>query len=293
MRERPVIDFATALDALDESASTSSPQPGRHELERLLAGELSAERTAVVQQHVDADPALQAKLQDLRAERDAFATKVPFSRFEARLQDELEPAPTSTSFIEKLRAFLFSPGGMGSFAAVGAAALLFTLMPVDDGAGPNRSKGGDSRIAFFVKSDKGARLGTDGEQLREGQQVQFALRDDIRAKSVVVVGIDGRGSVSTFVAQTLETTSKGAAATTTPPKKQRLLPESIILDDAVGAERFFVVYSNLDATAAEAVVTAAAKQLVADKADLKAVTRLDVDAVSQSSVHIVKVSSAP
>ena len=290
MSERPVIDFATAVDALDDDAAERLP--GRHELERLLAGELSEERAAEVQKCVDDNPALQAKLQDLRAEHDAFSTQIPFGRFEARLQDELQPATSSTSFFDKLRNFFLSPGGMGSFAAVGAAALLFTLMPVD-GAGPNRTKGGDSRISFFVKSDQGARLGTDGEQLREGQQVQFALRDDIRAKSVVVVGIDGRGSVSTFVAQTLETTSKGAAATPATPNKQRLLPESIILDDAVGAERFFVVYSNLDAAAAERAVTNAAKRLVTDKADLKAITRLDVDAVSQSSVHIVKVSSTP
>ena len=76
------------------------------------------------------------------------------------------------------------------------------------------------------------------------------------------------------------------------PERARLLELSLVLDDAVGAERFFVVYGTGDVEALRTRAEAAARVLATNRGDLKADARLPLNEreTEQSSVHILKVA---
>ena len=138
-----------------------------------------------------------------------------------------------------------------------------------------------------MQEETGARLGHDGEKLRPGERIQFALRDHAEASSVVLAGIDSSGALTIYDARSLHTGQlKGPA----PQKNSRLLDQSIVLDEVTGPERFFVIYGDAPKNDLEKSVRDAAKRLIASKADLQKTTRLDLDAVAQSSVFIMKVT---
>lgn len=256
----------------------AEPAVSGFELLRYLEGELSAERRAAIDALLAQDPALKARhdalVAERRAEAGALALDVPLPRFleqtEARARSPL------SALLARIRL----PMGFGALAATAAAVFFMVRTPVEpayDGL-----KGG-ARIGFFVKGDSDARPGTAGEALHEGDRIQFAVRDDADKDVMVIVGVDGRGQVSTYAAEPLAgERSKGA--------EPRLLPSSIVLDDSTGAERFFVVYADGALEDVQREVEAAARKLVG--ADLRTENRLPLDArFAQSSVHIVKTAA--
>lgn len=138
------------------------------------------------------------------------------------------------------------------------------LMGSPENPGGDRASEGLS-LGFYFESDDGKTMGASGQKLREGDSIQFwyDLPVDL---PVVMVGIDGRGSVTTYL----------------PGRDDKDL--TIELDDAVGVERFFLC-------AGEGVgvdkVTSAARALVKSGANLKQIDRLPL-ACEQASVWIVK-----
>jgi hypothetical protein len=171
-------------------------------------------------------------------------------------------------------------------AAMAATVLLVVLVPRgDDDA--IRTKGGQQQpqIAFFVKEDGGARLGSPGEALASGDQIQLAVRD-VDAPALVVLGVDRAGYVSIYEKAASRSTAKGGAGL-------RPLSSALILDDVTGAERFFVVYGDdvetLEAEARRAAV-ALASEVRRGRVDLARVERLALESDRpQASVHIMKV----
>lgn len=258
--------------------------PSGFELRRFVAGELSAERRAELARLMDADAALKARVDALaaeqRAEDAAFALEVPLPRF----LDEVEAKVVRRSPFAWLRA-LRLPGTLGALAAAAAAVVLFVRAPDDELAG-TRTKGG-ARVGFFVKDDGGAHAGRAGEELTAGDRIQFAVKDDAGMRAMVLVGVDGRGVVTLYAAESVQGRVKGE-------EKTRLLPASVVLDEATGAERFFVVYGPDDLTTLRAQVEAAAQQLASSGSDLARTERLPLpESHVQSSVHIVKIAPAP
>jgi anti-sigma factor RsiW len=278
-----VIDF----EAAQEGRKVSS-----FELARYHAGELTTERAAEIEAALASDEALRAELEELKADEAAFKTSMPFSRFaadhEARLASRSPLAAAQQWFSEHLWQTV------GGFAAATAAAIMLVFAPPaeftrdSDPTSGIRLKGA-ARIGFFVQSDDGARWGADGEQLRQGDRIQFAVRDPQTARAMVIVGIDGRGAVSTYAsAPVVSGTVKGAT-----DEAARLIDRSLVLDDSLGAERFFVVYGDGDVEALRAQAERAAKELVDSGADLVTAEQLPLTRqdVQQSSVHIVKASA--
>lgn len=275
------------------------------ELERYHAGELSAERRQEIEALLAGDADLAAELDELRARDAAFRAHMPFERFIADHDARRE----ATSGVARVRGFFralrWQLGGGVVVAAAAAALALAVLVPGNDPdvdgtfpppfetSGETRLKGGGARIGFFVKGDEGARWGSDGEELRAGDRIQLAVQDPAGARSMVIVGIDGRGQVSTYVARRLPTGTPKGERDAAP----RLLDQSLVLDDAVGAERFFVLYSDeTDVEALERAALDAARELSArvtsGAGDLRSAERLplSLDDVAQGSVHIVKVA---
>ena len=262
----------------------AEPGPSGFELLRFVAGELSAERRGEIERLLAADPALKARVDalaaDERAAQAAFALEVPLPRF----LDELEKKAARRSPFAWLRSLRLT-GSLGALAAAAAAIVLFVRTPDDELAG-TRTKGG-ARVGFFVKDDGGAHAGKAGEELTAGDRIQFAVRDDADMRAMVLVGVDGKGVVTVYAAERVQGRVKGEERT-------RLLPASVVLDEATGAERFFVVYGTEDLDALRAEVEAAAHQLASSGSDLARTERLPLpDTHVQSSVHIVKIAPAP
>lgn len=256
-----------------------------HELRRYHAGELGDDRRSEIAALLDEDAQLKAELDALEAEDRAFRATMPFERFVAdhaarrAQQDALAPLK---SFVARFR---WQAGGL--LVATTAALLLVVVLPRGEPERPWDGLKGGARIGFFVREAEGARVGVDGEELRPGDQIQFAVRDDEESASMVLLGVDGRGNVTTYVAAKLPSrgNEKGAEQA-----KPRLLEQSLVLDDAVGAERFFVVYGKEEPAALKAAVEAAARELLEGNADLVRAGRLPLDEDHpQSSVHVVKV----
>jgi hypothetical protein len=274
-------------DLSDDAAADDSARVSRFDVERLACGELCGEEAARVQRAVDRDPALQAFLQELRADDAAFLLQQPPAAFMARLA-AATPAPTMTPWARAAAFF----GGLRLQLAAGAmaAAVLVAVVVLPgtgDDDGPIRGKGGERQpaLSFFVKEDGGARLGSAGETLKAGDQIQLAVKDaDPRA--LVVIGVDSAGVVSVYASEETTTVPKGQTG-------PRPLPAALVLDDVMGAERFFVVYGD-DLAALERAARGAAARLADDvksgRADLTMTTRLAVDdALPQASIHILKV----
>ena len=253
----------------------------RFDVERYHCGELAADRRAVVAAAIARDPALTAFLDELVAADAAFVIEHPVASMLAK-----QPTPSLWSRVSSSLAMLRVPALASAVAAV-ALVVVVVNRPVDgDDVVGHRTKGGHQpAVGFFVKSGDGARVGTAGEALQAGDQIQLAVTDADK-RALVVVGIDGSGAVSVYATETITTQSKGHDG-------PRVLPASLILDDTAGAERFFVVYGD-DLESTERAVRAAAERLgkavAAHDKDLADVDTLDLDAaLPQSSVHILKV----
>ncbi len=136
--------------------------------------------------------------------------------------------------------------------------------------GSPKNPGGDNahqglNLGFYLKSDDGKTMGASGQKLKEGDSIQFWYELPVDLP-VVMVGIDGRGSVTTYL----------------PSRDGKDL--TIELDDAVGVERFFLCVGEgvgIDK------VFGAAKALVKSGANLKKIDRLPLTC-EQASVWIIK-----
>lgn len=253
------------------------------ELARYEAGELSSEERSAIEAALAAEPALQAELDEMRAEKAAFAAQMPFARFEA---DHAARRSRSlfARFTDAVQG-LMSGSLFPAAGALGACALLLVVVAkTQDAPSTTRTKGGDSEIAYFIKEGDNARLGRDGETLFAGDRIQFAVVDDAKAQSMVIVGIDGTGTVTVYAKDDLNR-EKGSAGSVREP---RVLSRSIILDEAVGPERFFVLYDDQPAEQLLARAKKSAEVLVKSGGDLSRHARLPLHVRSQSSVHIVK-----
>lgn len=294
------------LDRDDDDGTVS-----RHELVRFLAGELSAERRAALAARIAAEPALSSRLDALAAEERAaeaaFRLEVPLPRFlleqeghearERRGRPGGGPARAGR-LVARLASLRFTLG-TSALVATAAAVLFLVRAPERDGAEspatlPYDGLKGGARVGFFVKDEAGARFGKAGEELRAGDRIQFAVRDDELHPTMVLVGIDGRGDVTVVAAEdTAAARAKGDAAAPSHPTGPRLLPVSLVLDDATGAERFFVVYGDGSVDEVTRAVEAAARELAAGRPNLVESERLPLPSSwAQGSVHILKVKDA-
>lgn len=275
------------LPDLSDDDAADSARVSRFDVGRLTCGELTGDDAARVQQAIDRDPAPRAFLEELRADDAAFLLQQPPAAFMARLA-AATPTPATTPWARAAAFFggLRLPLAAGAMAAAVMVAVVVVPGTVDDD-GPVRRKGGERQpaLSFFVKEDGGARLGSAGETLKAGDQIQLAVKDaDPRA--LIVIGVDSAGVVSVYVSEETMTVPKGQTG-------PRPLPTALVLDDVVGIERFFVIYGD-DLGTVERAARGAANRLAADvragRADLTQITRLAVDeAMPQASIHILKV----
>jgi hypothetical protein len=268
----------------------------RHELLRYQAGELDETRRAQIADALKTDEALAAEWAELESDKRAFQTSMPFERFAARMEEKQQP----TGLLAKLKSFRLQLGGFALAAGAAAALLIMpSAGPSTDGdnnttdqvtqTSPIRLKG-QGHIGLFVRDGGNARLGTDGEELHPGDQIQFVVRDEAEMDAMVLLGVDGKGVVTIYDTRDLGGTTAKGGMTLGTQQKPRVLEQSVILDDAIGPERFFVLYGKESPDKLKRKARRAARLLAESQADLTSVEKLDLGSIDvrQSSIHIVK-----
>jgi hypothetical protein len=253
-----------------------------HELRRFLAGELSPERRAQLESDASLAPRLAKLAAEQRAEDAAFALEVPMPRF---LADHATRTQPKQGLVARWLSTRFT---FGATALVAAAAAIFLVVRTPDAGDDGVRLKGEARVGFLVREAEGARMGREGEQLRAGDQIQFAVKDTAEHKAMVLVGVDGRGAVTVYAAERID--GERPKGPTGEQMKPRVLTDSVVLDDSTGAERFFVVYADTDVEQLRREVEEAARKLQPN--DIATTPALELPrGYTQSSVHIVKVGS--
>jgi hypothetical protein len=260
----------------------SQPECGvtRYSLRRFHAGELPADERTKLETHAVGCLDCQAVLEELKSDDAAFRTHLPFARFAAEQEKRAAAAQPVKQAAGRLWAWVMGGGVTLALCAAGAVVLMPRANPEQEVG--ERLKGRAPALGFVLKTDKGVRAGREGEKLHQGDQIQFMVRGKGADQSMVVLGIDGRGAVTVYhQGVTPKSTLDGASP----------LPDSVVLDDALGRERFFVLTADLPAERLLALAQAAAGALVKEGADLAAVERLPLDVpAEQDSILIEKVS---
>lgn len=267
---------------------------------------------------------------DAAAERAAFLTRYPFSRFWADLERrvEREEARGIRGWWRRLTSGLDrgwrDARVMGAVATVGVILVAGVLWlsgpfgttgpdsieppgmsgypegvrpkgPPVPAAGLNTAKGASGAedvdpvgIGFYVRSGNGAVPGTPGATYGEGDQFRFTYWSGSN-DYLVLLSMEEDGAVSVYYP---DETAVGAAGRSIEIPRGRNVPldGSVILNDYVGKERFFALFSAEPIPLAQ--VKAAAARAVADLEgrgqDLSALDRLPID-VPQASFLIEKV----
>ena len=248
-------------------------------LRRYHFGELAPSEAAQVKEALEKDEQAAARLAQIQAEEKLFLERVDLNTESVAVIERLHQSPPS--LLDRIRKLLVGR----TFQAATAAVLLVVLIPVGlwwtpNPKGPNRTKG-SVQLEMFVKGQSGVQPGIDGMTLQEGDQVQFRYQA-VGRNYLFVVSVDDDGVVSPLFpdspSQSIAVRSDG----------KRVLDGSIILDDAVGPERFFAVFSDRPISFED--IKKAVGRSAADQPDLKALQRLDFNPqdIDQASILIVK-----
>lgn len=197
-------------------------------LVRVAMAKLSESDLRAAEEHARACPRCRAELDDVARARERFLTHV-FPRTRATVaRRAARPAAWRR---------LLPPLGLA--AAVGGAAAVLLV------AGPDRSpvlqaKGAGALSVFVLRDEQVFAIG-DGARLRPGDRIRFAVQG-AGAAFVLVASIDERRKVSVYQPSTALGPDSGAVTA---------LPDSIRLDDALGPERIFAVFSDRPVPEAE------------------------------------------
>jgi hypothetical protein len=225
------------------SASTTHLSPSL--LVRLAMAKHSEAELRAAEEHARACPRCRAELDDTARARERFLAHI-FPRTRAAV------ARRGAGPSRWRR--LLPPLGLAAAVGGAAAAGLVLLVSVPD-RGPVLQAKGAGALSAFVRRDERVFAIEDGARLRRGDRIRFAVRGG-GAAFVLVASIDGRRQVSVYQPSTALGPEAGVVIA---------LPDSIRLDEALGPERIFAVFS--DRPVPEAEVSRALAALGAAGAD--------------------------
>jgi hypothetical protein len=228
-----------------EDSSTSPRGPshvGELTLRRFYAGELSAEKSAEMDQHISGCALCRAKLRHLAEERRDFQREVPFERFAGGVE-RARRVPRSRP------RSLWSFGFAGVLAAA-AVAVFFVSAPTGS---HNRSKGTSVEATARIASANGSlqRSTPPGshEILEPGDRIRLGYQTG-DARYLAVVSIDEHGEVSPLYPEA------GPALSVAATRETVYLPDSIEFTGQ-GREKVFLFLARkpFDLQAARQAVT--------------------------------------
>jgi hypothetical protein len=190
-------------------------------LVRVAMAKHSEDELRAAEEHARACPRCRTELDDAARARERFRAQVF-----PRTRDAVARRASRAAWWRRL----LPPLGLA--AAVGAAAaVLLVVRPARDPVLPTKGAG---TLSVFVLRDERVFAIDDGARLRPGDRIRFGVQGG-GASFVLVASIDGRRQVTVYQPST-SLRAEGAAVT--------MLPDSIRLDDALGPERIFAVFSD-------------------------------------------------
>lgn len=255
----------------DPKSHTASQRVPDLLLERLALGELAPAQAASVRERLAAEPGGTERLEALQGSNTAILTQYPPRQVAAAIAERARHAAPKRPNLQVWLQTLVP--------AVAVAALAFVVLrqpepasvpqetaaasPVDPAAVPDlsggqeRAKGLAAFLRIYRKGNAGPEVVAAGGAVRPGDQLQVAY---VAAgqKYGVIVSWDGAGAV------TLHSPTEPGQAAVLEPREEQRLPESYVLDNAPGFERFALV--TADQPIVVDTVLAAARQLAADPA---------------------------
>ncbi len=219
------------------------------QLRALHLSELDSPAELALSKRASSCASCQARLRSMAEERERFLSETDVLKESQAILDRLTAEPSSPGWRDTL-AVLARPSIWGPVAA--AAILLIIALPrlpnqTSDPLG-NRTKGSKGMVMppplepnvaleMYVKDSNGYHSGKSGEVLKEGDQIQFRY-DAGGHRYLIIASLDGRGLLSPLYPDTptesIEVRSRGL----------HVLDGSVILDDAVGPERIFALFSD-------------------------------------------------
>jgi hypothetical protein len=241
---------------------------------------------------------------ELTADRAAFYAAHPYAAFRKQLDDRHQSRhPWRARWSELWGRGRGLAGALGVLAAAVLAVVVWRgeLLPgapaLPDGV---RAKGmappvsgrassvlsEEVAIELFVREPAGAAQIADGHALRDGDQVRFSYHSG-DLTYVYVFSVDDSGVVDPFYPE------DGRESIAIVPGKGVPLPGSVVLDDYVGYERFFAVFSAepISGERIREAAAAAAREVRSLGGDVRQLDRVPLDApVAQASIWVVKVA---
>lgn len=265
-------------------------------LERYLIGELPDNKLKEIENYLNKDPELKAKLEMLKkADKDILSKYPPksiTSKIISRYKKEIRVKKITIRAKPILFKHILYPAS--AFALV--VVLFFFILPIrkgninpliiNDSPDITRSKGipdvnaGKPHLIVHRKTNNTIEQLKTGERAKEGDLLQLAY---VAAEESygVIISIDGSGTV------TLHFPDNKSKSTALKQKKKILLPNAYELDNAPEFERFFFITSSSNINVKE--ILESAKALANDP--LKAKTNnIEVDntRLKQFSILIIK-----
>lgn len=226
-------------------------------LERYLAGELPPAEARRIDERLQQDPALAARLQALKDSNAAILSQYPAPETSGEILRRAHRQTVADNVNRKggrdSRIWMLAP----SLAALALTVLVF--LPSRQAIDPDgtREKGLKAHVLIYRQNGAGAEPLANNALAGKGDLLQVSYVAAGRSYGVIV-SIDGRGSV------TLHTPPEEGPAAKLEPRGEVLLPRAYELDDAPAFERFFFVSSAKPFSAK--LVTEAARRLAADPA---------------------------
>ena len=229
-------------------------------LDQLLSGELDAVLKRAAEAHCAECALCQGRHQQLRIDRENFATAVP--PFEELMRRPRARQHVDATFRPRSRAPATRwLGYAGGLAAAAVLALVIGLehrgqgpvhLPISGEvggeaepgeAGETRTKGSGVALGFVVRRGGQVFSGEAGQTLHPGDQLRFMLTSE-RAVYVGIWGIDAAGVVSAYHAS-------GAELSKVPAGRRQPLSNAVELDDTLGEERLVAVFCTSKVRSAE------------------------------------------
>jgi len=209
---------------------------GELTLRRRRAGEALGAEGPAIEAHATACAECRARIRALDDEQRRFEQEISFDRFAAGVE-----RAARTPRVAPRRPFVPTRVWAPVLAMAAGIALVVTVGPFGEKAGPNRTKGGGGGIVLRIDGKGGQRSArVDGaEALARGERLRLGYQAGGH-RYLLSLSIDDRGTVTPIYPEqgrSVEITEKGAASTT------RFLPESMELTGA-GTERIVVLLSD-------------------------------------------------
>jgi hypothetical protein len=214
------------MSEIDKNLSDSNC-PRHFELQSMALEGEKYSKHKTIHKHVESCPNCQAIVEEILSKRQAFLDEYPYSRFQASLTARENESRQRYRWLR--------------LAPIASAAVLLLVIALSIGTlttdKPTIRMKGSAHLSFFVQRDGKVEEGISGGTYYENDRIQFVY-SSVNFKYLFLFSVDQNGRISNF------NHLSSAHSVAIQPGNKQVLEGSIILDDSLGPERIFGIFSN-------------------------------------------------